>query len=256
MGGGTGTGSAPVIAEIAKECGAIVIGMVSTPFHVERHRLRLAETGLEKMRKSCHTAVVLDNNRLLSYVPNLPLEQSFSVIDQLIASTVKGISETITKPSLINLDYADVRAVMDCGGVAVMLVGETNNQERADAVVNECLNHPLIDVDYRGATGALIHITGGSDLTLAEAEKIAASLTFELDDKANVIWGARIQNEYEGRVRVLAIMTGVRSPQVLSPEDRAKTQWFNTDYGRNVNNSLVPVNQGHIERDVPPIDII
>jgi len=256
MGGGTGTGSVPVVAEIAKECGAIVIGMVSTPFRVERHRLRQAETGLEKMRKHCHTSVVLDNNRLLSYAPNLPLEQSFSVMDQLIASTVKGISETITKPSLINLDYADVRSVMDCGGVAVMLVGETNNQERVDSVVNECLNHPLMDVDYRGATGALIHITGGSDLTLSEAEKIASSLTFELDNKANVIWGARILKEFEGRVRVLAIMTGVHSPQVLSPEDRINVQWQNTDYGKEMGSGLVPINQGHIEREMPPIDII
>ena len=217
MGGGTGTGSAPVVAEVAKSQGAIVIGMVSTPFHVERARLLKAEEGLEELRSVADTVIVLDNNRLLSYVPNLPIEQAFSVMDQLIAETVKGISETITQPSLINLDYADVRAIMGCGGVAVMLVGEAKGQQKSDEVVRACLSHPLLDVDYRGATGALVHIIGGPDLTLKEAEYIAQQLTFELHEDANVIWGARINEEFEGKVRVMAIMTGVQSAQVLGP---------------------------------------
>jgi cell division protein FtsZ len=136
-------------------------------------------------------------------------------MDQLIAETVKGISETITEPSLIQLDYADVRAIMSKGGVAVMLVGESKQQNKAESVVHECLNHPLLDIDYRGATGSLIHISGGNDLTLQDAEEIASSLTYELDPHADVIWGARIKNEFEGKVRVLAIMTGVRSAQIL-----------------------------------------
>ena len=221
MGGGTGTGTAPVVAQVAKEQGAIVVGMVSTPFKVERARMVKAEEGIADLRSAADTVIVLDNNRLLEYVPNLPLEQSFSVMDQLISETVKGISETITKPSLINLDFADVKAVMNGGGVAVMLVGEaksnggvTSNNE-SDNVVRACLNHPLLDVDCRGATGALVHITGGPDLTLSEATSIAESLTYEMDSHANVIWGARVQKEYEGKVRVLAIMTGVQSPQIL-----------------------------------------
>jgi cell division protein FtsZ len=141
-------------------------------------------------------------------------------MDQLIAETVKGISETITEPSLINIDYADVRATMSKGGVAVMLVGESKQQNKAESVVHECLNHPLLDIDYRGATGALIHITGGSDLALQDAEEIASSLTYELDPHADVIWGARINSEYEGRVRVMAIMTGVKSAQILSHRGR------------------------------------
>jgi cell division protein FtsZ len=211
MGGGTGTGSAPVIAQIAKDQGAIVVGMVSYPFQVEKARLLRAEEGLEALSKAADSVIVLDNNRLLSYVPNLPIGQAFSVMDQLIAETVKGISETITEPSLIQLDYADVRAIMSKGGVAVMLVGESKQQNKAESVVHECLNHPLLDIDYRGATGSLIHITGGNDLTLADAEEIASSLTYELDPHADVIWGARIRNEFEGKVRVMAIMTGVRS---------------------------------------------
>lgn len=219
MGGGTGTGVAPVVAQIAKEQGAIVVGMVSYPFQVEKARLLRAEEGLETLANAADSVIVLDNNRLTSFVPNLPLGQAFSVMDQLIAETVKGISETITEPSLINIDYADVRAIMSKGGVAVMLVGESKQQNKAESVVHECLNHPLLDIDYRGATGSLIHITGGSDLTLQDAEEIANSLTYELDAHADVIWGARVHKDFEGRVRVMAIMTGVKSAQIIGGQN-------------------------------------
>ncbi|MFC6736416.1 cell division protein FtsZ, partial [Halolamina salina] len=215
MGGGTGTGAAPVVSNIAKEQGAIVVGMVSTPFNVERARTVKAEEGLERLRDEADSIIVLDNNRLLDYVPNLPIGKAFSVMDQIIAETVKGISETITQPSLINLDYADMSTIMNQGGVAVMLVGETQDSNKTDEVVNDAMNHPLLDVDYRGATGGLVHITGGPDLTLKEAEGIADSITERLEASANVIWGARIQEEYKGKVRVMAIMTGVQSAQVL-----------------------------------------
>jgi len=215
MGGGTGTGSAPVVAQIAKEQGAIVVGMVSYPFQVEKARLIRAEEGLETLAASSDSVIVLDNNRLKNFVPNLPLGQAFSVMDQLIGETVKGISETITEPSLINIDYADVWAIMSKGGVAVMLVGESKQQNKSESVVRECLSNPMLDVDYRGATGSLIHITGGSDLTLQDAEEIATSLTYELDPHADVIWGARVKNDMEGKVRVMAIMTGVQSGKIL-----------------------------------------
>ncbi len=217
MGGGTGTGAAPVVAKIAKEQGAIVVGMVSTPFNVERARTVKAEEGLEKLRNEADSIIVLDNNRLLDYVPNLPIGKAFSVMDQIIAETVKGISETITQPSLINLDYADMSTIMNQGGVAVMLVGETQDKNKSDEVVRDAMNHPLLDVDYRGASGGLVHITGGPDLTLKEAEGIAANITERLEADANVIWGARIQENYKNKVRVMAIMTGVQSAQVLGP---------------------------------------
>jgi cell division protein FtsZ len=247
MGGGTGTGTAPVVAEIAKQQDAIVVGMVSSPFRVERARAIKAEEGLEELRKAADTVIVMDNNRLLDYVPNLPIEQAFSVMDQLIAETVKGISETITQSSLINLDYADVRTIMSCGGVAVMMVGEAKNQDRGNAVVRSALNHPLLDVDYQGATGCLVHITGGPDLTLSEAEKIAQELTYELDSHANVIWGARINKDYEGRVRVMAIMTGVHSPQILGrPQIYAESESRKHDVidiieSKKRNNSIIDV---------------
>jgi len=217
LGGGTGTGVAPVVAEVAKEQGAIVVGMVSSPFRVERARIFKAEEGLEELRRAADTVIVLDNNRLLNFVPNLPIDQAFSVMDQLIAETVKGITETITVPSLINLDYADIKTIMSCGGVAVMLTGESKSQDKSTEVVRIALNHPLLDIDYKGATGSLIHITGGPDLSLKEAEEIASMLTYELSSSANVIWGARIREDYEGKVRVLAVMTGVQSAQILGP---------------------------------------
>jgi cell division protein FtsZ len=223
MGGGTGTGSAPVVAQVAKDQGAIVVGMVSYPFQVEKARLIRAEGGMESLASHADSVIVLDNNRLKNFVPNLPLGQAFSVMDQLIGETVKGISETITEPSLINIDYADVRAIMSKGGVAVMLVGESKQQNKAESVVRECLSNPMLDIDYRGATGALIHITGGSDLTLQDAEDIATSLTYELDPHADVIWGARVRNEMEGKVRVLAIMTGVQSGKILGNRVSYKT---------------------------------
>jgi len=219
MGGGTGTGASPIIARIAKRAGAIVVGMVSIPFRVERGRMLRAEKGLEELRKECDSVVILDNNKLLEFVPNFPIDKAFSVMDQLIAETVKGISETIVEPSLINLDYADVKTIVSSGDVAAMLWGEGTLRDGPETVADEAMHHPLLEVDYRGAKGALIHITGGPDMTLEFAQKIAEYLTEGLDPYSNVILGARVSNEYNGKVRIMAIMTGVKSPHILSPKD-------------------------------------
>ncbi|MEM2726681.1 MAG: cell division protein FtsZ [Archaeoglobaceae archaeon] len=219
MGGGTGTGSAPVVAEIAKRQGAIVVGFAQTPFKVERARIGKAIQGLRELKENCDTVVVLDNNKLVEYYPNLPIDAAFSVMDQLIAETIKGLTDTITRPSLVNIDFADLKAIMGHGGVAVMLVGEAKAQDKASTVVKDCLSHPLLDVDYRGATGSLVHISGGNDLTLKEAEEIIRNLTFELDETANVIWGARISKEFEGFVRVVAIMTGIKDKLLVGSEE-------------------------------------
>lgn len=216
MGGGTGTGATPVIAEIAKECGAIVVGMVSTPFEVERARMDNAREGLNRLNESADSIIVLDNERLLDYVPNLPIGKAFSVMDQIIAETVKGISETITQPSLINLDYADIKSVMSQGGVAVMLVGETSEKNnKIDDVIDDAMSHPLLDVDYSGSDGGLVHITGGENISLKEATDISKGITARLNRDAKVIWGARIEEDYKDKVRVMAIMTGVESSQIL-----------------------------------------
>ncbi len=216
MGGGTGTGSAPVVAEIAKKHGAIVTCMVSTPFNVERARLVKADEGLDRLRLKADSTVVLDNNRLLEFVPNLPINQAFSVMDQLIAETVKGISETITVPSLINLDFADMKTIVDSAGLSVMLWGEADEDAGVDEIVKEALNHPLLNVDYTGANGALVHITGGPNMSLRYVQDVAKTLTENMDCYANVILGARVMPEFEGKCRVMAIMTGVQSPNLLS----------------------------------------
>lgn len=216
MGGGTGTGAAPVVSNIAKDLGAIVVGMVSTPFSVERARIDKAQKGIQELRNEADSVIVLDNERLLDYVPNLPVGQAFSVMDQIISETVKGISETITQPSLIQLDYADLQAIMSEGGVAVMLFGESQDKSKGDDVVSNALNHPLLDVDYRGATGGLVHITGGPDLSLNEAETIASGITERLEYNANVIWGARINEDFKGKVRVMAVMTGIDQNVAMS----------------------------------------
>jgi len=210
MGGGTGTGAAPVIADIAKEEGAIVVAMVSYPFEAERIRRKKATEGIERLRESTDTVIVLENDKLIKYAGNLPVNDAFRTMDMLIADTIQGITETITKPSLVNLDFADLKAVMGAGGVAVMIVGETTKSEnKPEAVVEDALCHPLLDADYRGAKGALIHVTGGSDLTMKETTDIVELLTYELDSDANVIWGARINKEYDGKAKITAIMTGV-----------------------------------------------
>ncbi len=214
MGGGTGTGASPVIADIAKENGAIVIAMVTYPFRMERARLLKADDGIDRLRKVADTVVIIDNNRLVELVPNLPIEQAFSVADEVISRAVKGITETITTPSLINLDYADVRAIMTAGGVSVISVGESRGHGRVEEVVEDTLKNSLLDVDYTGAKGALIHITGGPDLTLGDANEIGERLTSVIDPQATVIWGARIIPEYEGRVEVIVIMTGVKSSHI------------------------------------------
>ena len=137
-------------------------------------------------------------------------------MDQLISEVIKGITETITRPSLINLDFADVKSIMCEGGTAMMLYGEGPDQD-PEQVVIEALNNPLLDVDYTGATGALIHITGGSNLALRTVNKIAEGVTYELDASANIILGARTANEFNDKLRLMAIMTGVHSPNILSP---------------------------------------
>jgi cell division protein FtsZ len=210
MGGGTGTGAAPVIAEIAKEVGAIVVAMVSFPFEVERQRRVKAAEGIAKLRECTDTVIVLENDKLIKYAGNLPVNEAFKTMDMLIAETIQGIAETITQPSLVNLDFADLKAVMEAGGVAVMLVGETSKAEnKSEAVVEDAFSHPLLEADYRGARGALIHVTGGSDLTMKETNDIVELLTYELDHNANVIWGARVNEDYNGMAKVTAIMTGV-----------------------------------------------
>jgi cell division protein FtsZ len=225
MGGGTGTGASPVIAELAKEAGAIVVAMVSFPFKVERQRLEKAAEGIEELRTVTDTVIVLENEKLIDYAGNLSVNNAFKTMDELIAGTIKGIAEAITQPSMVNLDFADLKAVMKEGGVAVMLVGETTKTEnKPEMVVQNALSHPLLEADYTGAKGALIHITGGPDLTMRETSDIVELLTYEVNSDANVIWGARIKDDFSGKARVTAIMTGVEPKWIFGGRYKEKRE--------------------------------
>jgi len=222
LGGGTGTGGAPVIAQVAKEAGAIVIGCVTMPFDIERTRIDKAEFGLQQLREVCDTVIVIDNNRLVQIAGALPIQQAFAVANELVSTMIKGIVEIIAVPSLVNLDYADVKAIMSNGDVSVVGVGESDTEHRVEEAVKRALSNPLLDVSYEGATGALIHITGGNDLTLDEVSRAGEMITEALDPDANVIWGARITNDMGGKLRVMTIVTGVNSPYILGKVDKSK----------------------------------
>ena len=215
MGGGTGTGAAPIIAQLAKETGSIVIGVITMPFESEKARIDKAEFGLQELREVTDTTIVLDNNRLVDIAGQLPIEQAFAVANELISTMIKGIVETITLPSLINLDYADVSTIMRNGGVAVIGIGEADTQNKVNEAVQQALSHPLLDVDYKGATGALIHVTCGPDLKLEEFDVIGRAVSENLNPEAQVIIGARIDKDFVGKVRVITIMTGVKSPYII-----------------------------------------
>jgi cell division protein FtsZ len=216
MGGGTGTGASPLIAEIAKKEGSVVVAIVSTPFDFELDSgKKRATEGIEKLRKIADSLIILDNNRLIKFVPNLPLKKAFLVMDQLIAETVKGLTESITVTSLVNLDYADVKTILAGSGLSVMLYGEANSDP--EKVVQDTLNHPFLDVNYKGATGALIHITGGKSLTIRDVNKIVEGITKELNSQGTVKWGARIDDDCGDRIKVMSIVTGVQSPNIFSP---------------------------------------
>ncbi len=224
MGGGTGTGSAPVIAQVAKDLGSIIIGTVTMPFKIERARVDKAEWGLQQLRQVCDTVIVIDNNRLVQIAGNLPVQQAFAVANELISTMIKGIVETIAVPSLVNLDFADVKAIMSDGGVAAIGVGSSDTNNRVEEAVKGALNNPLLDINYEGATGALLHISGGPEMTLSEVEQIGNIVTENLDPDANVIWGARIDDGLKGQITVMTIITGVNSPWILGKLDRKHKQ--------------------------------
>ena len=238
MGGGTGTGASPVIASVAKEVGAIVIGTVTMPFNIERARIDKAEFGLSQLRQYCDTVVVIDNNRLVRIAGNLPVQQAFGVANEIIATMIKGIVETIAIPSLVNLDYADVKAIMSNGGVASIGIGISDTTNRVEDAVRLALTNPLLEIDYKGATGALIHVWGGPDLTLDEINRVGELVTQNMDEDANVIWGARVTDDMKGKLMVMTILTGVSSPwligKVTNKERLEAAKNFNRELGINL----------------------
>jgi len=229
LGGGTGTGAAPSIAEIARRKNAVTVGVVTTPFRIEKGRIQYASAALTELRRQCDTVVVIDDNKLMQLVPQLPISEAFRVADQVLANMIRGIVETISAPSLINLDFADFKTIVKGGGIAVVGVGESDAPNRAEEAVRNALVSPLLDVDYAGATGALIHVTGDNQMTIEEANRVGEIVTEMMDGNALVIWGARVNPEQNGKLKVTLVMTGVDSPQVLSGFGAIAPHLFNME---------------------------
>jgi cell division protein FtsZ len=223
LGGGTGTGSAPVISKIAQKTGALTIAVVTMPFSAEGIKRREnAEIGLEKLQEAADTVLVIPNDKLLEVAPSLPINKAFMVSDELLGRAVKGITELITKPGLVSLDFADIKSVMEDSGMAMIGMGESDTGDRAIESVNEALNSPLLDLDISNAKSALVNITGSSDLTLNEAEKIVQIVADELDPEANIIWGTQIQDDLASTVRTTIVVAGVSSPSIMGTDDSYK----------------------------------
>jgi cell division protein FtsZ len=218
LGGGTGTGSAPVAAKLAKEMGALVVGVVTMPFTSEGSRRRQnAIHGLENLKKSVDTLIVIPNDKLLAIVPDLPLDTAFRVSDEVLARAVKGIAELVTVSGLINLDLADLKTVLSDGGYAMIGVGEStadsSYDERALVAVSTALSSPLLELDISTSSRAIINVVGGEDMTLREAEMIAAEVSKKIAPESHVIWGARVdKNMKKSCIQTLVILVGAKAP--------------------------------------------
>ena len=236
LGGGTGTGSAPVVAKAARETDALTIAVVTTPFTAEGEVRRTnAEAGLERLRDVADTVIVVPNDRLLDSVGQLPVRQAFKISDEILMRSVKGITELITKPGLVNLDFADVRTVMEKGGVAMIGLGEADADSKAQASVQEALRSPLLDVDIGGANSALVNVTGGPDMSIEEAEGVVEEIYDRIDPDARIIWGTSIDEELDEHMRTMVVVTGVQSPQIygrqeIATEQAAGQQFEDFDY--------------------------
>ncbi len=218
LGGGTGTGSAAVVGGIAKEIGALTIAFATFPFKGEgKLRAENAKYGLDRLRDVVDTVVVIPNDKLLELVPRLSLNAAFKVADEILMRSIKGLTEIITKPGLVNLDFNDLKTIMKSAGVAMIGLGESSSEgeDRALEAVNEALNSPLLELDISNATGVLVNVTGGRDMTVSEAERVAEEIHARVNSNARIIWGAAIDPTLENTIRVMLVVTGVKSKQVM-----------------------------------------
>ena len=220
LGGGTGTGAAPEVARLAKKQGALTIGVVTLPFTIEgRKRIENAVDGLEKMESMVDTLIVIPNDKLLELAPELPLHTAFKISDEILTNAVKGVTELVTVSGLVNLDFADIKAIMVNGGVSLIGMGESDTEHRALDAVGKAIQNPLLDVDISDASGALVNVIGGGDMSLDECKDIIEAVGQKLSPDAKLIWGAQISPDMEKSIRVLLIVTGVKSTQILGQGD-------------------------------------
>ena len=223
LGGGTGTGAAPVVAETAQEAGALTVAVVTVPFTAEGERRRAnADAGLERLRAVTDTVIVVPNDRLLDFAPSMPLQDAFKICDRVLMRSVKGMTELITKPGLVNVDFADVRTIMENGGVAMIGLGESDSQNKAEDSIRSALRSPLLDVDFKGANAALVNVVGGPDMSIEEAEGVVEELYDRIDPDARIIWGASIDESFDGRMETMIIVTGVESPQIYGQSEAGR----------------------------------
>ena len=219
LGGGTGTGSAPVVAQVAREANGgnpLTIAVCTLPFTSEGLvRQENAMLGLERLRTTVDTVITIPNDRLLELVPRLPIQTAFKVADSVLARAIRGITEIITRPGLVNLDFNDLRTIMKGGGVALIGIGESESENRAEDAVIEAISSPLLRVDIAGATGALINVTGGPDMTVSEAQKASEVVQRSIAPDARIIWGAAVDPTMQSTIRVMLVVTGVKSPQIF-----------------------------------------
>ncbi len=216
MGGGTGTGAAPFIASLSKKQGSLTIGVVTLPFTIEgKKRIENAMEGLDRMQSVVDTLIVIPNDKLLELAPELPLHTAFKIADEILTNAVKGITELVTTTGLVNLDFADIKAVMVDGGVSLIGMGESDTGQRSIEAVEKAIQNPLLDVDISDATGALVNIVGGPDMSLEECKNIIEAVGKKLSKDAKLIWGAQISDDMEKSIRVLLIITGVKSSQII-----------------------------------------
>jgi len=214
LGGGTGTGAIPVVAEISKKLDALTVGVVTLPFTMEgKQRTNNALIGLEKLEKNVDTLIVIPNDKLLEIVPEVSITTAFKIADEILVNAVKGITDLVTRPGLVNLDFADLKSVMKDNGLAMIGFGSSNTENRGLESVERALNNPLLDVNIEGAKGALINISGGKDITIKECQEIVERVSSVLDPDAKIIWGAVIDKELGDVVKTLVVVTGVTSPQ-------------------------------------------
>ena len=210
MGGGTGTGASPVVAQIAREVGALTVGVVTKPFLFEGNKRRnAAEEGIANLKQHVDTLITVPNDRLLQVADKkMPLSEAFRLADDVLRQGIQGISDLITVPGLINLDFADVKTIMSTAGSALMAIGEANGDTRAVDAANMAIASPLLDIDISGARGVLFNITGGMDLTLFEVNEAADIISKAAHPEANIIFGAVQDPNYDGKVKITVIATG------------------------------------------------
>jgi len=229
LGGGTGTGAAPIVAEIARRKGSIVIGVVTTPLKTEKRRIQCAAHGLTEMRKKCDTVIVIDNNKLVESAPRVRLSEALRVVNQVSANTIKEIIESTMMPSLINLNLADFKTLVARGGVAAVGFGESDAPNRAEEAVRNAIRSQLHDVDFAGAKGALIQVSGDDHLTIEEVDKVGEIVKGMMQNNATVVWGARVNPNLAGMLRVTLLLAGINSPRRLGEIGTVTRELFDID---------------------------